>query len=70
MMDKQSFAFSIMMETEIFTAGHQGDQKNRKNCQIFQRIDQKVTKSRKVKISTAKLNLKVQNIYIKPLLKS
>ncbi len=38
-----------------------------KNCQIFQRIDQKVAKSKKAKISTTKLNLKAQ--YIKPLLK-
>ena len=37
--------------------------------QIFQRIAQKVAKSKKVKISTTKLNLKVQNIYINPLLK-
>jgi hypothetical protein len=30
---------------------------------------QKVTKSKKAKISTTKLNLKTRNIYIKPLLK-
>jgi hypothetical protein len=38
--------------------------------QIFQRIAQKVTKSKKAKISTIKLNFKAQNIStIKPLLK-
>ncbi len=37
-----------------------------KKCQVFQRIAQKVVKSKKAKISTAKLNLKTQNIYIKP----
>ncbi len=48
----------------------QSDQTIRKeNCQIFQRIAQKVAKSKKAKISTTKLNLKIQNIYIKPLLK-
>ena len=43
----------------------QGDQKNRKNiCQFFfQKIAQKVAKSKKAKISTTKLNLKAQNIY-------
>ncbi len=38
----------------------------KKNCQIFQRIAKIVAKSKKAKISTAKLNLKTQNIYIKP----
>jgi hypothetical protein len=47
----------------------QGDQMIGKNGQIFQRIAQKVAKSKKAKISTTKLNLKTQNIYIKPLLK-
>ena len=48
----------------------QGNQKIRKNIrQIFQRIAQKVAKSKKGKISTTKPNLKTQNIYIKPLLK-
>jgi hypothetical protein len=42
---------------------------NDKNHQIFQRIAQKVAKSKKAKISKTKLNLKVQNIHIKPLLK-
>jgi len=37
--------------------------------QIFQRIAQKVAKSKKAKISTTKLNLKAQIIYIKLLLK-
>ncbi len=40
-----------------------------KNRQIFQRIAQKVTKSKKAKIFTTKFNLKVQNIYIKPIFK-
>ncbi len=50
---------------------NQGDQKIRKKIgQIFQKIAPKVAKSKKAKISTTKLNLKVQNIYIiKPLLK-
>jgi hypothetical protein len=48
---------------------HQGDQKIRKKHQFFQRIAQKVAMSKKTKISTTKLNLKVQNIYFKPLLK-
>jgi hypothetical protein len=37
--------------------------------QIFQRIAQKVAKSKKDQTSTTKLNLKTQNIYIKPSLK-
>jgi hypothetical protein len=69
MMDKQSFAFSIMLETEIITAGHQGDQKNRKKLPKFSKNSPKSCQVKKVKISTANLNLKVQNIYIKPLLK-
>jgi hypothetical protein len=40
-----------------------------KNCQIFQRIAQKSSSQKKPKISTTKLNLKTQNIYIKPHLK-
>ncbi len=48
----------------------QSDQTIRKKIhQIFQRIAQKVTKSKKAKISTTKLNLKTQKIYIKPPLK-
>jgi hypothetical protein len=50
----------------------QSDQMNRKKIhQFFQRIAQKVAKSKKgqnINIST-KLNLKTQNIYIKLLLK-
>ncbi len=46
-----------------------GDQMIIKNCQIFKRIAQNVAKSKMAKISTTKLNLKTQNIYIKPLLK-
>ncbi len=38
------------------------------NHQIFQRIAQKVAKSKKAKISTIQVYLKTQNIYIKPLL--
>jgi hypothetical protein len=40
-----------------------------KNCQIFQKIAQKVAKSKNAKISITKHNLKAQNIYNKPLLK-
>ncbi len=47
----------------------QGDQKNRKKCRIFQKVAQAVSKPKKAKISIAKLNLKSQNIYIKPFLK-
>jgi hypothetical protein len=48
----------------------QSDQMIRKIIrQIYQRIAQKVAKSKKGKISTTKLNLKTQNIYMKPLLK-
>jgi hypothetical protein len=47
----------------------QGDQKIRKKFQVYLRIAQKVAKSKKTEISTTKLNLKVQNIYIKPLVK-
>ncbi len=47
----------------------QSDQMIRKKYQIFQRIAQKVAKSKKAKISTTKLNFKTQNIYIKLLLK-
>jgi hypothetical protein len=40
-----------------------------KNLPKFKKIAQKVAKSKKVKISTTKLNLKAQNIYNKLLLK-
>ncbi len=40
-----------------------------KKLPFFQKIAQKVAKSKKAKISTTKLNLKAQNIYNKPLLK-
>jgi hypothetical protein len=36
---------------------------------LFQKIAQKVAKSKKAKISTTKLNLKARNIYNEPLLK-
>jgi hypothetical protein len=36
----------------------------KKNCPIFQKAAQTVSKPKKAKISTAKLNLKAQNIYI------
>jgi hypothetical protein len=41
----------------------------KKNCPIFQKVAQKASKATKAKISTTKINLKAQNIYIKPLLK-
>jgi hypothetical protein len=57
------------MKVETQNKG-QGDPKITKIiCPIFQKIAQKVSKSKKAKISTTKLNLKAQNIYIKPLLK-
>jgi len=40
-----------------------------KNLPNFQKIAQKVAKSKKAKISTTKHNLKAQNICNKPLLK-
>jgi len=47
----------------------QGGQKIwKKTCPIFQKVAKTVVKPR-AKISTSKLNLRVQNIYIKPLLK-
>jgi hypothetical protein len=39
---------------------YQGDQKIRKNCQIFQKIAQKDAKSKKAKISQTNLYLKAQ----------
>jgi hypothetical protein len=42
----------------------QGDHKILKNCQNFQKIAQKVAKSKKAKICTTKLYLKAKNIYI------
>jgi hypothetical protein len=47
----------------------QGDQKIRKNRQVFNKIAQKVAETKKAKISTTKLNLKAKDIYNKPLLK-
>jgi hypothetical protein len=44
----------------------QGDQKIRKNHQIFQKSPKSCKVKKKAKIFTAKLNLKAQNIYIKP----
>ncbi len=41
----------------------------KKNHPIFQKVAQTISKQIKAKISTTKLNLKAQNIYIKPLLK-
>jgi hypothetical protein len=40
-----------------------------KKLPIFQKVAQTVSKPKNAKISTTKLNLKDQNIYIKPLLK-
>jgi Golgi nucleoside diphosphatase len=62
--------FRNAAQVNNFINKNQGDQMIKKNCQIFQRIAQKVAKSKKAQISTTKLNLKAQNIYIKPLLKS
>ncbi len=48
-----------------YLEGHQGDQKIRKKIlPIFQKV------AKKAKISTTKLNLKAQNIYIQTLLKT
>jgi hypothetical protein len=41
----------------------------KKNCPIFPKVAQTVSKPKKAKIFETKLNLKAQNIYIKPLLK-
>jgi hypothetical protein len=41
----------------------------KKICPIFLKVVQKVSKAKKAKISTTELNLKAQNIYIKPLFK-
>jgi hypothetical protein len=38
-------------------------------CSIFQKVAQKVSKAKKARISTTKLNLKARKIYTKPLLK-
>jgi hypothetical protein len=40
-----------------------------KNLPILKKIAQKSCRVKKAKISATKLNLKAQNIYIKPLLK-
>ena len=47
----------------------QSDQKIRKKSPNFSKLAQKVSKSKKAKISITKLNLKALNIYIKPHLK-
>jgi hypothetical protein len=47
----------------------QGDQKIRKKSSDFSKNIPKCHQVIKAKISTTKLNLKAQNIYIKPLLK-
>jgi hypothetical protein len=41
----------------------------RKNAQYLDKVAKTVGKTKKAKISTSKLNFKVQNIYIKPILK-
>jgi hypothetical protein len=41
----------------------------RKKCPSFEKVAYTVAKGKNSKISTSKLNLKVQNIYIKPLSK-
>ncbi len=48
---------------------HVYKQSDQMNCHIFQTIAPKIAMSRKAKISTTKLNLKTQNIYIKPVSK-
>jgi hypothetical protein len=55
--------------TYIFSTTHLGDKKIGKNAQILEKVAKTVTKPKIAKISTTKLNLKVQNIYIKQLLK-
>jgi hypothetical protein len=49
--------------------GEQGDQKFWKKLPSFSKSSPKVSKPKKAKVSKTKLKLKVQNIYIKPLLK-
>ena len=58
---QKSHIFHILFKTNLCIACPlQAIRK--KNCQIVQRIAQKVAKSKKAKISTTKLNLKNQNI--------
>ncbi len=48
---------------------HQGDQKTgKKSPKFWKKKSKTVANPKKAKISSPKLNLKVQNIYIKPLL--
>jgi hypothetical protein len=47
----------------------QGDQKVRKKMPNFSKSSPNSLPAKKAKISTTKLKLKAQNIYIKPLLK-
>jgi hypothetical protein len=42
----------------------------KKFAQFFKKVAPKVSKAKKAKISTTELNLKAQNIYIKPLFKT
>jgi hypothetical protein len=54
----------------LFDVYRKGDQKIGKKIRpIFQKVAKTVSKPKKAKISTTKLKLKAQNIYIKPLLK-
>ncbi len=58
--------FAILHEGPV-QKKRQSDQKIKKK--ISQKVAQTVPKPKKAKISTTKLNLKAQKIYIKPLLK-
>ncbi len=59
----------VICDHHIFIVQAQGDQNIWKNNPIFQIRSPKSLQARKAKISTTQLNLKAQNIYIKPLLK-
>jgi len=54
-----------------FQRGTQGDQKiSNKIAQIMEKEAQTVAKPKNIKISSSKVNMKVPNIFIKPLLNS
>jgi hypothetical protein len=60
---------TVWFITDIGVQCGQGDQKIRKNAQFFKKLPKKSPSQKKAKISTTKLILKAQNIYIKPLFK-